>query len=182
MVDGRGRPMTGVTVRLLDSALAAVDSAGADSSGTFYLTARTAGKYLLRVTAVGLQPVDTRAFSLLAGDFHQERIALTAVPNPRVYLGNEVQEPVTPFPGNRPPTYPVALRAQHLPGQVLLQFVVDTTGRPVLGSAKVLRSTDEEFTKAVLAALPSYRFHPARIGGHAVAQMVQMPFDFTLLP
>jgi TonB family protein len=65
---------------------------------------------------------------------------------------------------------------------VLLQFVVDTTGRAAAGSTKVLRSTHDDFTKAVLLVLPSFRFNPAHVNDRPVAQLVQMPFHFNLTP
>jgi len=182
VIDEHGRPIRGVVVHLLDSALTVIDSVNADSVGTFYLTASRAGKYVLRVSASGLLPAYSRPFSVAGGEFHQERIALEAVPNARVYFDFEVHEQVTPVPGNRPPQYPMSLRASHVQGEVRMQFVVDTSGRAVLGTTKVLRSSHEEFTKAVLLALPSFRFNPARIDGRAVAQMVQMPFQFYLAP
>jgi protein TonB len=36
------------------------------------------------------------------------------------------------------------------------------------------------FTQAVRAALPRMRFFPAQVGGKAVKQLVQMPFQFNL--
>ena len=183
VVDQHGAPVRGAVVTLLDSAFVAVDSAAADSTGTFYLTARRPGGYLLRVAAPGLAPVGSRAFRLEGGEFHQERIILAVVagaPDARIYTEFEVEEPATPMPGNPAPAYPEALRAQGIEGQVVVRFVVDATGRPLRATAKVVRSTREEFSEAVLLVLPSYRFTPARMNGRPVAQRVQMPFVFSL--
>lgn len=63
-----------------------------------------------------------------------------------------------------------------------MQFVVDSTGRPLVTTAKTLRTSDDDFTQAVLVALPTLHFNPARLGGRPVAQLVQMPFQFKLTP
>ena len=76
--------------------------------------------------------------------------------------------------------YPPEMKAAGQDGEVLAQFVVDTSGRPVPGTFKVLRSTNVAFTDAVRATLDSLRFTPAEIGGRKVKQLVQQPFTFTL--
>jgi hypothetical protein len=43
-----------------------------------------------------------------------------------------------------------------------------------------VRAEQPEFVQAVRAALPSFRFSPALVGGHPVKQLVQMPFRFNL--
>jgi TonB family protein len=181
VVDPHGLPVRGAAVHLLDTARVVVDSTMVDSSGTFYLSAPKAGQFLLRVTGSGLVPIYTRPFRLSVGDFHQERIALNVIEDARVYYEFEVQEHVTPLPNNRAPKYPESLRNEHVQGEVLMQFVVDSAGRAVAGTERVLRSTHAEFTKAVLEAIPTFRFNPARVNGHAVAQVVQMPFQFNIM-
>jgi TonB family protein len=85
-----------------------------------------------------------------------------------------------PLPDNRGPRYPDALRRAGVEGEVLLQFVVDTTGRVDLSSVKVLRSTDPQFTATVQGSLASWRFAPAEVKGRPVKQILEMPFQFTL--
>lgn len=97
------------------------------------------------------------------------------------YFEFQVEEPATLL---APPDvrYPAALRTAEgggITGDVLAQFVVDTTGRVDPATAKVLRSTHPAFTAAILAVLPALAFHPARAGGRAVKQLVQLPFRFT---
>jgi periplasmic protein TonB len=72
------------------------------------------------------------------------------------------------------------LRSANVEGEVLVQFVVDTTGRVEKGSIKILKSSHELFTNAVQSALNSMRFYPAEIGGRKVKQLVQQPFNFAL--
>ena len=98
----------------------------------------------------------------------------------RVYFEFQVEQPVRAVPGGVRPRYPDNLRASALEGEVQAQFVVDTAGRVVPGSLKVLRSTHDLFTAAVRVAVDSMTFTPARIGGQKVKQLVQQPFQFQL--
>jgi protein TonB len=72
------------------------------------------------------------------------------------------------------------LKAGGIEGEVLAQFVVDTTGRAEAGTFKVLKSSHELFTVAVRNALPSMRFLTAEVGGRKVKQLVQQPFTFAI--
>jgi protein TonB len=76
--------------------------------------------------------------------------------------------------------YPDMLRSANVEGEVLAQFVVDTTGRVEANSIKILKSSHDLFTNAVQQALRSARYYPAEIGGRKVKQLVQQPFNFTL--
>ena len=65
-------------------------------------------------------------------------------------------------------------------GEVLAQFVVDTTGRAEPNSLKVLKSSHDLFVQSVKNALPQMRFIPAEVGGRKVKQLVQQPFTFSI--
>ena len=92
----------------------------------------------------------------------------------------QVEKPVAPIPGTGQPRYPDILRSASIEGEVLAQFVVDTTGRVEISSYKVIRQSHELFAAAVRNALPQMRFLPAEIGGRKVKQLVQQPFVFAL--
>lgn len=98
----------------------------------------------------------------------------------QTYFEFQVEKQVVPAPGNQGPRYPDMLRSANVEGEVLVQFVVDTTGRVEHGSIKVLKSSHDLFTNAVRSALGGMRFYPAEIGGRRVKQLVQQPFNFTL--
>ena len=102
------------------------------------------------------------------------------VNNDQPYFEFQVEKQVVPAPGNAPPRYPDMLRSANVEGEVLAQFVVDTTGRYEAGSFKVLKSSHDLFTNAVKAALQNMKFYPAEVGGRKVKQLVQMPFVFSL--
>ncbi|MFA6168999.1 MAG: energy transducer TonB, partial [Gemmatimonadaceae bacterium] len=86
--------------------------------------------------------------------------------------------PVVPDSGSSSPRYPAILKEAGVGGVTLVQFVVDTTGRPIPETMKVMRSSHQLFTNAVQSALPGLRFLPARAGGRNVRQLAQMAFSF----
>jgi protein TonB len=96
------------------------------------------------------------------------------------YFDFQVEKPVVAAPGSAGPQYPDMLRSAGIEGQVLAQFVVDTTGRADMGTFKALRSDNDLFTTAVKNALARMRFLPAEVGGRKVKQLVQQPFQFSL--
>jgi TonB family protein len=96
------------------------------------------------------------------------------------YFAFQVTRPVMEAPGSAFPQYPVLLKSQRIEGEVLASFVVDTFGRADLPSFKVLRSSHELFTAAVLTSLPDMRFIPAENRGVKVRQLVQQPFVFAI--
>jgi protein TonB len=92
----------------------------------------------------------------------------------------QVEKQVQQIPGSGNLRYPDMLRSSNVEGEVLAQFVVDTTGKYENGSFKVLKSSHDLFTAAVRNALPTMRFYPAEVGGRKVKQLVQQPFTFSL--
>lgn len=98
----------------------------------------------------------------------------------QTYFEFQVEKQVQPMPGNSPPRYPDMLRSANVEGEVLAQFVVDTTGRADMSTFKVLKSSHDLFTAAVRSALPNMKFYAAEVGGRKVKQLVQMPFQFNL--
>ncbi len=118
----------------------------------------------------------------IAGGIAKGVVGGTPAPvnNDQTYFEFQVEKQVSPFPGNAGPRYPDMLRSANVEGEVLAQFVVDTTGRADMSTFKVLKSTHDLFTNAVKATLPNMKFYPAEVGGHKVKQLVQMPFQFNL--
>jgi TonB family protein len=106
----------------------------------------------------------------------------SAPPLPRIYLDFQVERPVTASPKNTPPRYPIELRKANIEGDVLAKFVVDSTGHAIMSTFEVIRTHHDLFTRAVKDALPLLVFTPASIQGRKVAQLVQMPFVFSLAP
>ena len=106
---------------------------------------------------------------------------VVGAPSPdQTYFEFQVEKQVAPAPGNPPPRYPDMLRSANVEGEVLAQFVVDTTGRVEMSTFKVLKSSHDLFTAAVRQHLSISRYYPAEIGGRKVKQLVQQPFNFAL--
>lgn len=76
--------------------------------------------------------------------------------------------------------YPKALKRARVEGRVLVQFILDTSGRAEPPSVTVVDTPDSGFNasaeKFVLAAL----FRPARVHGRAVRVAMRLPIDFKL--
>jgi len=98
----------------------------------------------------------------------------------QTYFEFQVEKPVVQAPGSSGPRYPDILRSAGVEGEVLAQFVVDTTGRAEKGSLKILKTSHELFAQAVQNALPNMKFIPAEVGGRRVKQLVQQPFTFAI--
>ncbi|HEY2377734.1 MAG TPA: TonB family protein [Gemmatimonadaceae bacterium] len=96
------------------------------------------------------------------------------------YFEFQVEKQVAALPDNPRPRYPDMLRSANVEGEVLAQFVVDTTGRAEMNTFKVLKTSHDLFTNSVRSALANMRFYPAEVGGRKVKQLVQMPFVFGL--
>jgi TonB family C-terminal domain len=94
------------------------------------------------------------------------------------YFEFQVEKPVLARENNPAPRYPSMLESARVEGEVLVQFVVDTSGRAEMGSFKVLKSSNDLFTSAVKRVLPDMKFYAAEVGGRKVRQLVQMPFGF----
>ena len=76
------------------------------------------------------------------------------------------------------PAYPDSLFRERVMGQVLVEFVVDTSGMVVIESISAVATTHALFTDAVRRALRDARFHPAMLAGRKVRQLVQLPVKF----
>lgn len=78
------------------------------------------------------------------------------------------------------PAYPELLRHARIQGHVVLEAIVDSTGRVLPESILVISATNPGFVAPARQALVATLFRPARIGGRAVPMRVRLPFEFTL--
>jgi TonB family protein len=74
------------------------------------------------------------------------------------------------------PFYPLSKRMEGTEGQVMLQFVIDRTGRVV--NPKVSASTVPEFNEYALEAVRDWRFLPGLVEGKAVDLEVAYPVTY----
>jgi len=93
-----------------------------------------------------------------------------------------VDELPIPVVSNPPPIYPQALQQAHVGGQVVVEFLIDSTGVIDLASLRVVESSDNLFTQAVRRVLPRMRFLPAQLGPRTVGVTVRQPFVFVIRP
>jgi protein TonB len=100
--------------------------------------------------------------------------------NEVTYFDFQVEKQAALIDGTADPQYPDILKSAGIQGEVLAQFVIDTTGRADASTFKVIKSDHAQFTEAVKRALPRMRFRPAEVAGKKVKQLVQLPFAFSI--
>jgi hypothetical protein len=145
-----------------------------DSSGTFSIAAAPASDYHVEISL----PDGTTAVrdSLALADFaHPLAVAFSEAERQHMYFEFQVDRQAKLIE-SRSPEYPHGPSAV---GEVLVQYAVDSTGRAVLETFKVLRTPDRLLSDAVQQAIASFRFEPARKAGRPVRQLVQQPFVFS---
>jgi protein TonB len=129
---------------------------------------------------LALPPVDPDQFAISLAPSNAGRDAgnVASRGGSGTFSAWEVEKAVVPLSGNPKPEYPSMLQSGHVEGEVLAQFVVDTTGRVDMSTFRALRATDELFVQSVRRALAHWKFLPAEAGGVKVRQLVQMPLSF----
>lgn len=101
-------------------------------------------------------------------------------PNGGIHTQEAVERIASALAGNGQPRYPATLQRVNLEGEVLVRFVVDTTGRVEVGSITIVQATHPLFADAVRDWLPQTRYAPAEIGRKRVRQLVQQTVGFAL--
>jgi protein TonB len=86
------------------------------------------------------------------------------------------QQPVARFQAR--PQYPFEMRRAGISGEVLVDFIVDTSGD--VRNAFSAKSSQREFEAAAIQAVSKWKFKPGRKNGHAVFTHMQVPIVFTL--
>ncbi len=78
------------------------------------------------------------------------------------------------------PQYPDLLRQAGVSGRVLVQAVIDTTGRAVPNTVRIVQSPHPGFDDAARRVMLQSLFRPGRVAGRAVKVLVSLPVDFTI--
>lgn len=97
----------------------------------------------------------------------------------QAFAADVVDDPPTPVSQKAPP-YPPSARASGLGGRVTFRIIIDTLGVPEPESFAVVSSPREDFSEAVRAVLPFWRFSPARIHGERVRVLIEQWIDFAV--
>ncbi|MEO6873297.1 MAG: TonB family protein [Opitutaceae bacterium] len=116
-----------------------------------------AARYMLK------EPWEDRYVKHVAATAATNRDAPTRIP--------EIYRVVTPV-------YPQSLRLEGIQGEVIVDYVVDVTGR--VKNARAIKGTHPAFGDRAVEAVNQWRFYPGRKNGHYVNVHMQVPVGFTL--
>jgi protein TonB len=97
----------------------------------------------------------------------------------QVYLEAVVEERPERLSGP-PVQYPEILRQAGVQGRVIVQAVIDTTGRAIPSTVRVTVSPHSGFDQAAKNLVLHSLFRPGRVSGRAVKVLVSVPIDFSL--
>jgi protein TonB len=92
-------------------------------------------------------------------------------------LGDRTTTPARLLSGSTP-SYPPRARALGIEAKVVLEIVVDASGRVV--ASRVVRAAGMGFDEAALSAVGTYRFAPATLDGRAVRVRMPWAVEFRL--
>lgn len=106
-------------------------------------------------------------------------VLLQMLDESRVFTRDSVDTPATLIGGSQGmPLYPDSLYAARVGGRVEVEFVVDAEGAPLMDTFGVVASSHPAFVDAVRRVIEDRRYVPATRRGRAVAQLVQVPYEF----
>lgn len=171
------RPVKSVTVVIRNVATDAAVQADTDSAGMFTLFPADSGRYVIvfhRDMDI-LQYPDT--LTLTADSVFRKLFMLEFPRTLDIVLNDPVDSPVVPL-GMLRARFPEDLAERGFEGSVVVRFVVDTTGRADMATFRIVRSTDDGFSRAVRESVGSARFRPASSRGRKVRQLVTRTFNF----
>jgi TonB family protein len=97
----------------------------------------------------------------------------------QVYMESVVEERPEVLSGPQL-QYPDLLRQAAIQGRVLVQAIIDTTGRAEPQSVKVLQSPNPGFDQSAKNYVLRALFRPARVHGRAVRVLINLPIDFKI--
>jgi len=76
--------------------------------------------------------------------------------------------------------YPELMLQAHIQGRVLVQAIIDTSGRAEPPSVKVIQSPNPGFDQPAKNLVLKSLFRPARVHGRAVRVLINLPIDFSI--
>lgn len=157
-------PLSGDRVALARERLAAAAAAGEGQAAEVLELEKSGQPLALAFGTVLHVPYEVRHVQRFAGDprFAEDE------------HGNRMPRPLKIVL----PVYPFALRITKVEGTALVEFVIDTTGRP--RDPKIVEASHPGFSQAALTAISGWRFQPARKNGRLVEIRVRQPIRFDL--
>jgi protein TonB len=97
----------------------------------------------------------------------------------QTFMEAAVDEPPERLSGPSP-RYPEMLRQAGIEGSVVLEFVIDTTGRVEESSIKINQSTNRAFEGPARDVIRRSLYRPGRVRGQAVRVLVQQSISFSI--
>ena len=97
----------------------------------------------------------------------------------QVYMESVVEERPEVLSGPQL-QYPDLLRQAAIQGRVLVQAIIDTSGRAEPQSVKVIQSPNPGFDQPAKNYVLRALFRPARVHGRAVRVLINLPIDFKI--
>ncbi len=150
----------------------ALQSQGRDSLAGVTFDAGIAGVADLTRQGVDLAP----SVRQLADSVRRSRrTAATAAGQPTAVEPVERQPTIVSAP---PLEYPPEMRTLGVGGTVIVEQTIDSTGRPVPGTARVVQSPNPGLNAAALKVVTGALYRPALRGGQAVRVSIRQPVTF----
>jgi TonB family protein len=196
--DPSGAMVPRATVTLQSTSGSNEEFARADNGGSYKLPAIPAGEYVVKVTAPGFATYQktvslqegapaTMDVRLSIGEVKESveiaakragaaPLATASVP-PRVRVGGMVQAANLISKVN--PAYPADAQAEGVEGTVLLRAVVSKDGS-LLGIKSISNGVDPRLVSAAMAAVPLWRYQPARLNAEPVEVLTTIAVTFRL--
>jgi TonB family protein len=106
--------------------------------------------------------------------------ALTHPGKHGAYTQDVVERVAWPQRDNPRPRYPTELQRAGIEGSLLVEFVVDSTGRVDAKTLSFPTGAQPGFLRSVRDALLRSRYFPAELAGMRVRQLVQQQFTFVI--
>ena len=106
-------------------------------------------------------------------------VANGLVPTNDVYMESIVEEKPSVLSGPQL-VYPDLLKQAGIQGRVVVQAVIDTSGRAEVSTVKIIQSPNPGFDQAARNYVLKALFRPARVHGRAVRVLINVPIDFKI--
>ena len=97
-----------------------------------------------------------------------------------IYGESQVDDPPVVVGNGARMDYPPELRTEGIAGQVVVSYVIDSYGRTVRPSVKVVRSTHPGFEESAMEVVRGAMFKPGKLRGGEVAVCVHQAINFVL--
>jgi TonB family protein len=107
-------------------------------------------------------------------------VATGIVPGADQVLSVDVVQEKPELLSHPPVVYPPLLQQAGIEGRVMVQAIVDTTGRVEVNSARVMESANPGFDQPAKNVVLKSLYRPGRVYGRAVRVLVQIPIDFKI--